>query len=244
MRTHVCHYTVGRDSNSIGERGYFHFLIRRNGEIVQYAEIDALTWHVGDWNGYGPGTEVEYLPGEDDMVFTDAARATCSLLVKWLNTEWGFPLDYYDGDRIAPIYDGFIAHRSVLGGDHTDFWPREDWDRMISDSPTAQGVHDMVVAVGKTVYGAAIAFLLSGGRVLRPFTGPEGAYGIPTDALDWKAQPGRDAVPYVFVDPETVTVLLAPWPSTTPPEPGSLTPEQHAAINAGIQSGAQLDQVF
>lgn len=244
MRTVVAHFTVGRDSTSIGVNGYFHWLVRRNGEIVQFAEVDALTWHVGNWNGYGPGIEVEYLPGVDDAVFTDAARDACGGLVRWLNAEWGFPLDYYDGERINPIWDGFIAHRSVAGGDHTDWWPREDWDRMVSSSPIAQGVHDMVISVGRTVFGVSIAFLLSGGRVLRTFNGPEGAYGIPTDALDWRAQAGRDAVPYVYVDSETVNVLLTPWPPTSGGSEGGITPAQQAAVSQGIAAGQALDTAF
>lgn len=103
----------------------------------------------------------------------------------------------------------------------------------------------MNVVVGRTVFGVAIAFLLSGGRVLRTFQGPEGAYGIPQDALDWKAQPGREAVKYVYVDTELVNVLLQPWPGTAPsPEPGGLTPQQQAAVDAGIQSGKALDSAF
>lgn len=104
----------------------------------------------------------------------------------------------------------------------------------------------MFIAVGRTVFGVAVAFLASGGRVLRTFTGPEGAYSIPTDALDWKAQPGRDAVPFIYIDPELVAVFAAPWPAPPgpAPEPGTLTPAQQAAVAAGIQSGQQLAAEF
>lgn len=113
------------------------------------------------------------------------------------------------------------------------------------DQPTTPEVPDMVITVGKTIYGVAIAFLISGGRVLRTFTGPEAAYGIPQDALDWKAQPGRDAVPYVYVDTDIVSQLVAPWPAPTPtPGPGGLTAAQQQAIDAGITSGRQLDAAF
>jgi hypothetical protein len=213
MQTVVCHFTVGQDSTGIGERGYFTFLIRRNGEVVQFCEIDALCWHAGDWNGTGPGIEVEFLPGVDDQIFTDAARDACAKLVLWINASWGINLDYYDGERTPMPHLGFIAHRSLAapGADHTDFWPREDWDQMISGS-TKTKESDMVMVVGKTQFGVAIAFLVSGGRVLRTFTAAEGAYGIPQDALDWKAQSGRDAVQYVFVDQTEVNALIDPWP--------------------------------
>ena len=73
-------------------------------------------------------------------------------------------------------------------------------------------VHDMFVAVGRTVFGVSVAFLVSGGRVLKTFDGPEGAFGIPKSALDWKSGAGRDAVPFIFVDPDTVTKFTEPWP--------------------------------
>ena len=212
MRTCVCHFTVGTDSTAIGVRGYFQFLVRRDGQVVQFCEVDALAWHAGDWNSYGPGIEVEYLPGRDDAIFTPEALAATGGLVRWLNNEWGIPLNYFDGERIDPVWDGFIAHRSLKGGDHTDWWPREDWDQMVSGSPATKDMDDMVIAVGKTVFGVPLAFLTSGGRVLKTFDGAEGAYGIPQSALDWKAGAGRDAVPFIFVDPEQVGVLAAPWP--------------------------------
>jgi hypothetical protein len=135
MRTVICHYTVGVDSHGIAMRGTFHFLVTRDGEVRQYAPIDAVNWHVGMWNWVGPGIEVEYLPGHDDEVFTPAALDATAGLVHWLHTEHGFPLDYYDGPRIPDPINGFMAHRSVGApdADHTDFWPREDWDRIAGD---------------------------------------------------------------------------------------------------------------
>ena len=79
-------------------------------------------------------------------------------------------------------------------------------------APSTQEIHDMFIAVGKTVFGVPLAFLVSGGRVLRTFDGPEGAYGIPQSALDWRGQPGRDAVPYVLVDADLVGQFASPWP--------------------------------
>lgn len=212
MRTVVCHFTVGRDSDAIGRRGYFQWLIRRNGEVVQYCEADAVAWHAGTWNPYGPGIEIEYLPGVDDSLFTPESLAAASGLVRWLHDEWGIPLDYYDGPRILPVWDGFIAHRSLFGGDHTDWWPREDWDKIVADGDKTKEQNDMHIVVGRTVFGVSLAFLASGGRVLKTFDGAEGAYGIPQSALDWKAGAGRDAVPYVFVDPDVVGAFADPWP--------------------------------
>lgn len=135
----VAHYTVGVDSTGIGLQGYFHWLIARDGAIQQFAEADALTWHVGEDNAYGPGIEIEYLPGQDAEVFTDAARTACSGLIHWLNTEWGIPLIYHDGDHdITPGgFAGFVSHKSIIQSiEHQDFWPQSDWNLMTVVPPT------------------------------------------------------------------------------------------------------------
>lgn len=144
MTTVVAHYTVGVNSRPIGDRGYFNFLVSRDGTVWQFAEADAVTWHAGnptiDWNQRGPGIEVEYLPGTDDAVFTDVQRDATGALVHWLTEQYGIPLDYYDGPRTAE-WSGYIAHNSLVGADHTDTWPRDDWDRMVrQQEDTLRGI--------------------------------------------------------------------------------------------------------
>lgn len=138
VTTVICHYTVGRDSTAIGLSGYFHWLVRRNGEIVQFCETSAVAWHAGnEGNPLGPGIEVEYLPGVDDEMFTAEARDACGQLVRWLISEWGVEAVYYDPvERLPlPIPNGFVAHRSLPNQDHTDSWAREDWDLMVGGQP-------------------------------------------------------------------------------------------------------------
>lgn len=124
MQLTVCHFTVGRDSTAIGDRGYFHFLIGRDGTITQFAEADAITWHAGTANQWGPGIEVEYLPGADDDLWTPASYQACAGLVEWL-IGLGIPDTFYDGPRIDPAgFSGFLTHRSVAQPDgHFDWWP-------------------------------------------------------------------------------------------------------------------------
>lgn len=133
MTAAVCHYTVGRDSRPIGLRGYFNFLVSRDGTVTQFAEADAVCWHAGaPWNFRGPGIEVEYLPGVDDDIFTPEALAACGALVRWL----GIPLAFYDGPRIAD-WSGFITHRSLIqtGDAHSDYWTEQDWAAMTATKP-------------------------------------------------------------------------------------------------------------
>jgi hypothetical protein len=126
METAVCHYTVGRNSRPIGDRGFFQFLISRDGEVTQFAEADAVCWHAGDpWNRRGPGIEIEYL--DEDTIFTDAQLEACADLIAWLP----IPEVFYDGPRVGS-HVGFITHRSLLqsGDAHHDYWPEEDWAAM------------------------------------------------------------------------------------------------------------------
>lgn len=71
----------------------------------------------------------------------------------------------------------------------------------------------MAIAWGKNGAGVAVGFLVSGGRVLKTFTGTPGFLGIPQDALDWKAQPGHDAVDWIVCDPSILDQLAAAWPT-------------------------------
>jgi hypothetical protein len=130
MHAVVCHYTVGRNSTPIGLRGFFNFLVTRDGTVVQFAEVDAVTWHAGEWNAEGPGIEVEYL--DEETIFTPEALAATGELVRWLGSEWGVPLVYHDGERVAPGgWRGFISHRSLIQREqHHDYWPVEDWTTM------------------------------------------------------------------------------------------------------------------
>lgn len=137
LRAVVCHYTVGKNSDPIGVDGYFTWLVRRNGEIVQYAEADAVTWHAGEWNSEGPGIEIEHYPPDEADVFTPAARDACGALVRWLRDEWGFPGIYHDGNRLAAgDWHGFISHRSLQQSEqHSDYWPAEDFAAMVGTTP-------------------------------------------------------------------------------------------------------------
>jgi len=141
MRTVKCHYTVGVNSGSlIRNQGLAQWLVDRDGTIHQYAECDAICWDSGEFNDDGPGIEIEYYePHDGDAIFTDAARDATAGLVHWLHNEWGVPLDYYDGPRVAEgAFSGFIAHKSLQQRpdlQHYDYWPREDWDRMVSGAP-------------------------------------------------------------------------------------------------------------
>lgn len=142
VKSVVCHFTVGRNSTGIGLQGYYQFQVNRDGTVFQFAETDAVCWHAGSpWNGYGPGIEVEYLPGYDDDLWTPPQREATARLVEWLHDEWGVPYDFYDGPR-TNSHHGFITHRSLIqtGDQHNDWWPELPRTTAPPEDDTVKGI--------------------------------------------------------------------------------------------------------
>lgn len=152
MEVAICHYTVGVNSTPIGLRGYFHFLVGRDGTIQQFCEVDGVAWHAGQWNDAGPGVEVEYHPAYHDQIFNQPMRDAAKGLVHWLNAEHGFPLDKYEGERISEFagFRGFIDHGDLIQSEqHTDYWPQSDWDYIAGDNVALS--FDDLVNIGNTL---------------------------------------------------------------------------------------------
>jgi hypothetical protein len=161
------------------------------------------------WMGYGNRTAI------------DAARTTSpKMLYSWVPATWR-----YDATDTLVQQIG-----SPINGTDVNVIQTPNWGQWGGSSPgpapASPEVAEMFIAVGRTIYGVAVAFLVSGGRTFRTFDGAEGGYGIPQSALDWKAQPGRDGVPYIFVDADTLGQMAAPWPTkqTVTPVPPVVTP--------------------
>lgn len=129
MRACVLHYTVGVDSTGIGLRGYFHFLISKDGTVQQFCEANAIAWHAGEWNGEGPGIEFERMGDWEDL--TPEQHAAGGALIRWL-IDNGIADDFYDGPRLGVgSYAGFITHRSLQQSQpHSDYVTGDDWAAM------------------------------------------------------------------------------------------------------------------
>jgi AmpD protein len=108
-----------------GVRVSAHFLIRRDGELVQFVSCDERAWHAGAseffgrprCNDFSIGIELE---GADDVPFDAAQYATLGVLARTLAARY-------------PI-DAVAGHSDVAPGRKTDPGPHFDWQRFAGDA--------------------------------------------------------------------------------------------------------------
>ena len=105
-----------------------HFLVRRDGEIVQFVPVERRAWHAGasSWRGrsrcndFSIGIELE---GAEEDVFTEAQYRALAVLLKDLRKNF-------------PLRD-VAAHSDVAPGRKTDPGPRFDWTRLLTELATS-----------------------------------------------------------------------------------------------------------
>jgi AmpD protein len=98
-----------------------HFLIRRDGALIQFVPCAERAWHAGRsaWKGraqcndYSIGVELE---GSDEIAYTAAQYAMLARLARALRRRYA----------IADI----VGHSDVAPGRKTDPGPAFDWDRL------------------------------------------------------------------------------------------------------------------
>ena len=98
-----------------------HFLIRRNGELIQFVSCDSRAWHAGvsQWQGrercndFSVGIELE---GSDDTTFENAQYSILNGLIHALR-------------RAYPIA-GIAGHSDIAPDRKTDPGPCFDWKRI------------------------------------------------------------------------------------------------------------------
>jgi N-acetyl-anhydromuramoyl-L-alanine amidase len=97
-----------------------HFLIRRDGELVQFVPVERRAWHAGAscWRGrsrcndFSVGIELE---GTDDAPFAEAQYAALAPLLRRLGLR------------------AIAAHSEIAPGRKTDPGARFDWARLLLD---------------------------------------------------------------------------------------------------------------
>ncbi len=103
-----------------GLRVSSHYLIRRDGVLVQYVPCDKRAWHAGasSWKGrercndFSIGIELE---GSDDVPFSETQYATLAELTRSLFKRYG-------------VLD-LAGHSDIAPGRKTDPGPWFEWDR-------------------------------------------------------------------------------------------------------------------
>jgi N-acetyl-anhydromuramoyl-L-alanine amidase len=104
-----------------------HFLVRRDGELIQFVPVERRAWHAGasSWRGrsrcndFSVGIELE---GTEEDAFTEAQYRALAVLLK-------------DLQKKLPIRD-VAAHSDVAPGRKTDPGARFDWARLLTDLAT------------------------------------------------------------------------------------------------------------
>ncbi|MDO9449688.1 MAG: 1,6-anhydro-N-acetylmuramyl-L-alanine amidase AmpD [Rugosibacter sp.] len=99
-----------------------HFLIRRNGELIQFVSLWKRAWHAGvsEWagrercNDFSIGIELE---GCDELPFEKAQYATLNSVLADL--------------RIRHRLRAVVAHSEIASGRKTDPGPLFDWNSVI-----------------------------------------------------------------------------------------------------------------
>ena len=107
-----------------GLRVSSHFLIRRDGELVQFVPVERRAWHAGEsrWRGrarcndFSIGVELE---GTDDGAFEGPQYATLAVLIRALRAR-------------LPLRD-LAAHSDIAPGRKTDPGPGFDWTRLFAE---------------------------------------------------------------------------------------------------------------
>ena len=105
-----------------GLRVSSHFLIRRDGELIQFVPVEKRAWHAGvsSWRGrercndFSVGVELE---GTDDSAFAPPQYEILFSLIKSLRTT-------------LPLRE-FAAHSDVAPGRKTDPGARFHWHRLL-----------------------------------------------------------------------------------------------------------------
>lgn len=100
-----------------------HFLIRRDGELIQFVSCRQRAWHAGSssWQGrsrcndYSLGIELE---GCDDLPFSPVQYDRLIDLLRWLSARY-------------PI-SAVVGHSDISPGRKTDPGPCFDWQRLAS----------------------------------------------------------------------------------------------------------------
>jgi AmpD protein len=101
-----------------------HFLVRRDGEVVQFVPVERRAWHAGasSWRGRGRCNDFSVgieLEGGDAAPFAEVQYQELARLIRELQ-------------RAIPLRD-VAGHSEIAPGRKTDPGPGFDWPRLLLD---------------------------------------------------------------------------------------------------------------
>jgi hypothetical protein len=220
----VHHSTAGSNSYQIikdGRPGYgtslAQALFPKSGPPFQFAEINSKCFHAGsaeygDYNGYGPGFEVERLgPGQNDLTewedLTEDQAHWVGEANRWLESEWGIPNIQYRGPRFSPWQADFNGHVS-----HWDLHPNDDglsfdeWDRVTKvKKPEEPKPYFYVEEMGMIWENVDVPLPKDGNTVSKRFMKRVGTGLVPCSQVEVYVD-ATHGVPY-FAGGNTFTIL-------------------------------------
>lgn len=149
----VIHYTAGSFAGSLdwltrpGSKVSAHYLIGREGRIVQMCPLALVAWHAGcRWGRYNPnawsvGYELE-ATAADGYTFTDRQYDVLSRHLAWLALHTGLKLAYPDGDPASyrpqeywrhyfADKPGWVIGHSAVNPGKPDPGEHFDWSRLL-----------------------------------------------------------------------------------------------------------------
>jgi N-acetyl-anhydromuramyl-L-alanine amidase AmpD len=110
-----------------------HYVISRDGSIVQLVHLSDIAWHAGNWKVNCHSVGIEHV-GEtyDPNGFTAAQYRSSARLVAWLVRRYGIPVDRRHIIGHSQVPDP--KDPALLGGSahHTDPGPHWRWDYYLS----------------------------------------------------------------------------------------------------------------
>src|SRR3954470_11669497 len=128
----VIHDTEGRFIASVRflqrsrTRGSAHFVVSRQGQIVQLVPVGDVAWHAGNswWNLHGIG--IEHEGWADHGRYSMAEYRASAQLTAYLAKRWGVPLDREHIIGHAEVPNPY--HRGRYGGSDGHYDPGKYWN--------------------------------------------------------------------------------------------------------------------
>lgn len=203
-----------RDRNNQPRRGSSHYIVGRDGEVVQMVRNADTAYHASRANWRSIGIEHET---SQTLHVTEAEFIASAWLVAWLCAQYGLP-----ADRTS-----IVGHHEISPQDHHDDCPGQgwDWDRymelvrgaaaaLAAGTAIADGVRGALGAIAGTVgmsLGTRRAGIVRAQEIITPFydpADPSSALSCQNDAFSRAREEWFAGVPNTAIFPHSAICQL------------------------------------